>query len=86
MSDNEDRSLLATHIWDLRASLEEQVRCLAVIQHTLMAFRKATDGNVRAELRAKMLREFADVEGLSFSVLRMIKPTIEEARRELFAV
>lgn len=81
----EDTSLLATHLWDVRASLESQLRCLTTIQRTLTEFRKTTDADERRRLRAKILGDFADIEGLSAVVLRTLKPTLEEAHRELDA-
>jgi hypothetical protein len=85
MPDNEDRSLLSTHLWDVRASLESQIRCLTTLQQILTAFRKTADVDVRAALRARMMRDFTELEGLSFAVLRVLKPAIEEAKRELSA-
>jgi hypothetical protein len=36
----DDSSLLSTHLWDVRASLEAQVRCLTTIQKNLTNFEK----------------------------------------------
>lgn len=85
MSQAEGESLLVSNMWDVRACLEAQVRCLIVLEQTLGAFRKTTDTDARVVLRAKMLRDFAEIEGLSFTVLRMLKPAIREAMRELNA-
>jgi len=85
MPDNEDRSPFTIHLWDVRANLDAQIRCLSTLQQTFMAFGNTSDRDVRAALRAKMFRDLAEIEGLSFSVLRMMKPTIEEAKREFNA-
>lgn len=78
-------SPLSTHLWDVRATLEAQVRCLTTIQLTLTTFRKTTDADERARLRKKIMGDFADLERMSFTVLRTLKPTIEHAERELNA-
>jgi hypothetical protein len=79
----EHHSPLTTHFWDVRASIEAQMRCLTTLQQTFTAFRDTSDLDVRTVLRARMFRDLATIEGLTFSVLRMMKPTMEEAKREL---
>lgn len=85
MPDYEDHSPLTTHLWDVRGSLEAQIRCLTTLQQTFTAFQQTSDKDMRAALRAKMFRDLAEFEGLSFGVLRMMKPTMEEAKREFNA-
>ena len=76
-------SLLATHLWDIRASLESQVRCLTTIQRNLTEFRKASDERDRERLRTSVLSDLSELGQLSFTVIQTLKPTVEQADIEL---
>lgn len=79
----DNSSLLSTHLWDVRASLEAQVRCLTTVQKNLTAFRKAATENERATLREKILSDLAQIGQSSLTVIQTLQPTIEQAGIEL---
>jgi len=76
-------SLFATQLWDIRATLESQVRCLTTIQRNLTDFRKASSEQERVRLRDTILSDLSEMGQLSFTVIRMLKPTVEQAGIEL---
>jgi hypothetical protein len=79
----DNSSLLSTHLWDVRASLEAQVRCLTTIQKNLTAFHKAPNEQERATLRDKILSGLAQIGQSSLTVIQTLQPTIEQAGVEL---
>lgn len=79
----DNSSLLSTHLWDIRASLEAQVRCLTTIQKNVAAFHRAPHENERAALSDKILSDLAQIGQLSLTVIQTLQPTIEQAGIEL---
>lgn len=79
----DNSSLLSTHLWDIRASLEAQVRCLTAIQKNVTAFHRAPHENERAALSDKILSDLAQIGQLSLTVIQTLQPTIEQAGIEL---
>jgi hypothetical protein len=78
-----DSSLLSTHLWDVRASLEAQVRCLTTIQKNVTDFQKTPNEKERASLKGKILSDLAQIGQLSLTVIQTLQPTIEQAGIEL---
>lgn len=79
MLSGDQDELLLTQLWDIRATFETQLRRLTTTQRSIAALKQSIDPHQHDHTTRKILRDLQEIEELSATVLRMIKPTIENA-------
>jgi hypothetical protein len=80
-----EHSIFAAQLWDLRASLERQVRSLTSVQQAQGAFHRSADRHERDEIKGHVIPVLNDVRALTEAVRRMLDDALRQADDELRA-
>ena len=83
---DDPHSVLSVYLWDLRASVEAQLRCLTTIGRTFDAFRKETDAARKLDCAAKLLDDLTEVQHNNATIAHLIDYTLEQAKVEVAAL
>ena len=78
-----EHSLFAAQLWDLRASLERQLRCLTTIQQAHGAFRRSADKTERHDIKGNIVRDLNDIRDISNAVSSTLTDALGQAAVEL---
>jgi len=78
-----EHSLFAAQLWDLRASLERQLRCLTTIQQAHGAFRRSADQTERHDIKGNIVRDLNDIRDISNAVSSTLADALRQADVEL---
>ena len=84
--DTTRHSVLSVYLWDLRASVESQLRCLTSIGRTFDAFRKESDLTRKREHAAQILKDLEEVQQNNATITHIIDYTVEQAKVEVAAL
>ena len=84
---NDDpHSLLSVYLWDLRASVEAQLRCLTSIGRAFDAFRKELNVTRKREHATQILKDLEEVQHNNVTIAHLIDYTVEQAKVEVAAL
>jgi len=78
-----EHSLFDAQLWDLRASLERQLRCLTTIQQAHGAFRRSADQTERHDIKRNIVRDLNDIRDISNAVSSTLGDAVHQADVEL---
>jgi hypothetical protein len=78
-----ENSMLAAQLWDLRSTLERQLRCLTTVQQAHGAFRRSKDRSERAEIRSHIVRDLTDIGDLVSAVTTTLADALVQTKEEL---
>ena len=78
-----EHSLFAAQLWDLRSTLERQLRCLTTIQQAHGAFRRTTDRDEQANIKSNIVRDLLDIRDLTAAVQNTLGDALDQTDKEL---
>ena len=78
-----ENSFFAAQLWDLRSTLERQLRCLTTVQQAHGAFRRAKVQSEREEIKSNIVRDLRDIGELSEAVRETLAEALDRAQDEL---
>lgn len=78
-----EHSLLAAELWDLRSSLERQLRCLTTIQQAHAEFRRSTDLSEQRTIKVNIVRDLNDINTLTEAVRTTLADALHQVQIEL---
>lgn len=84
--DDDPHSLLSVYLWDLRASVEAQLRCLTTIGRAFDAFRKETNVARKRNYAAQILDDLKEVQHNNATIAHIIDYTVAQAKVEVAAL
>ena len=78
-----EHSLFAAQLWDLRSTLERQLRCLTTVQQAHASFRRSTDRDEQASIKANIVRDLHDIRDLTEAVQTTLADALGQVDNEL---
>jgi len=78
-----EHSVFAAQLWDLRSTLERQLRCLTTVQQAHGAFRRSQTQSEQERIKSNIVRDLTDIRELIEALRATLGDALDQAHEEL---